>query len=321
MSTLQPIRLIDLPTGKELAITQAGTCALAIGNFEGVHTAHRMLLSAAVRLASQQKDCHSAVFFFDPPSSQMMNPGIKRLSTLQEKLDAFRECGIEYAFLADFASLKDVSAEAFIQKFLYEICHADKIVCGFHFRFGQGGRGNVALLKDTLGEQNVCVIPPCCMPVLNQGITQVISSTAVRHALSHGDVQTANQLLGSSYRISAPILHGKKLGRRLGIPTINQTPPPEKALPSNGVYITRVITQDGQLYGVSNVGVHPTVDDDAERNCETHLLNFNGDIYGQTVTIEFLKQLRPEKKFNSVEELQKTIFGDIQKAKNYLNIK
>jgi len=321
LSVMQPIRLIDLSTGKELAITEAKTCALAIGNFEGVHTAHRMLLSAAARLASQQTDCKSAVFFFDPPSSQIMNAGLKRLSTLQEKLDSFRECGIQYAFLAEFALLKDVSAEAFIQKFLHEVCHADKIVCGFHFRFGQGGRGNVALLKDAMGEENVRVIPPCCMPIHNQGVGQVISSTAIRQSLALGDVRTVHQLLGSPYCINAPVSHGKKLGRRLGIPTINQTPPPEKALPANGVYVTRVTTQKGQLFGVSNVGVHPTVDDYAERNCETHLLNFDGDIYGQAVTIEFLKQLRPEQKFNSVEELQKAILSDIQKAKDYLIIK
>jgi riboflavin kinase/FMN adenylyltransferase len=116
-------------------------------------------------------------------------------------------------------------------------------------------------------------------------------------------------------------LHGKKLGRKIGIPTINQNPPLGKVLPANGVYITRVTIGDEKVFGVSNVGVHPTVDNNAERNCETHLLNFDRDIYGQTVTIEFLEQLRPEQKFNSVEELQKTILNDIQKAKDYLNIK
>jgi riboflavin kinase/FMN adenylyltransferase len=292
-----------------------------MGNFDGVHTAHRMLLVAAIRLSGQKKDYHSAVFLFDPPTSQVLYPGTRQLSTLQEKLSIFRQCGIEYAYLADFSALRDMPADQFIQDVLLQICLADMVVCGFNFRFGQGGRGDVALLKQHLGEQHVCMIPPCCMPVDNQSVRQVISSTAIRNALSCGDVRNATLLLGRPYRFSAPVLHGKKLGRKIGIPTINQNPPLGKVLPANGVYITRVTIGDEKVFGVSNVGVHPTVDNNAERNCETHLLNFDRDIYGQTVTIEFLEQLRPEQKFNSVEELQKTILNDIQKAKDYLNIK
>lgn len=320
MSNLSPIRLIHIPTSTELALDKAVPCVMAMGNFDGVHTAHRMLLSAAVRLAGLQQDCHSALFLFDPPTSQILYPGTRQLSTLQEKLSIFRQCGIEYAYLADFSALRDMSADQFIKDILLQVCLADKVVCGFNFRFGQGGRGNVALLKQHLGEQHVCVIPPCCMPVHCQSIQQIISSTAIRNALSCGDVASTRLLLGRPYSFSAPVLHGKKLGRTMGIPTINQNPPLGKVLPANGVYITRAIVGDTKIFGVSNIGVHPTVDDNADTNCETHLFNFDSDIYGQTVTIEFLEQLRPEQKFNSVEELQKIIHHDIQRAKDYLNI-
>lgn len=292
-----------------------------MGNFDGVHTAHRMLLAAAVRLASQKEHLSSAVFLFDPPTSQLLSPGTKQLSTLQEKLSIFLECGIQYAYLADFSTLRHMPAEQFIQDVLLDICRADQVVCGFNFRFGQGGRGNVEMLWRQLGEQHVCVIPPCCMPVLCQNVKQVISSTAIRNALSCGDVENAHLLLGRPYRFSAPVLHGKELGRKIGIPTINQNPPIGKVLPQNGAYVTRITVGKEQFLGVSNVGVHPTVDEDADKNCETHLINFDGDIYGQTVTVEFLKPLRPEQKFHSVEELQATIRRDIQNAKDYLNIK
>jgi riboflavin kinase/FMN adenylyltransferase len=290
-----------------------------MGNFDGVHTAHRMLLSAAIRLAKQTPDCHSAVFFFDPPSSQVLYPGTELLSTISEKLDAFRQCGIEYAYLADFSSFKSTPADSFVQDILLNICRADAVVCGFNFRFGQGGRGNVELLKQLLGEENVCIIPPCCMPVHNQNTNQVISSSAIRQALSIGDIRATRVLLGFPYAFSAPVLPGKQLGRKMGIPTINQNPPQGKALPANGVYVTQVRIEDACYFGVSNIGVHPTVDSDAARNCETHLLNFEGDLYGHTVTVEFLEQIRPERKFDSVEELRRAILSDIAQAKRFFN--
>lgn len=320
MNTMQSIRLIHLPSGAELSLEQAGNCVVAMGNFDGVHTAHRMLLAAANRLANQRGDCHSAVFFFDPPSSEILYSGTKLLSCRQDKLSAFAQCGVEYAYLADFTSLKNTPADQFIYRILMERCHAVDIVCGFNFRFGQGGRGNIALLEQILGEDHVCVIPPCCMPVHDQDLCQVISSTAIRKALSLGDVVSARRLLGIPYRFSSPVLHGKQLGRQLGIPTINQTPASNKLLPANGVYITRVWIGDTPAIGVSNVGVHPTVDHEAEQNCETHILNFDGDLYGQTVTLEFLEMLRPEKKFESVEQLRQFILGDIEKAKRFVNI-
>ena len=314
------IRLIHLPTGAELPLEQAPSCVIALGNFDGVHTAHRMLLAAAVRLSKQKADCHSAVFFFDPPSSQVLFTGTRLLSTLPEKLAIFAEAGIEYAYLADFLSLRNMPADPFIEEVLLDICHADKVVCGFNFRFGQGGKGNVTLLEQRLGTQNIRTLPPCCMPIPGHRAEHVISSTAVRNALACGDVRAARLLLGRPYRFSAPVLHGKQLGRQLGIPTINQNPPLGKVLPTNGVYITQVTIGNEKVFGISNVGIHPTVDDKAEQNCETHLLNFEGDLYGQTITVEFLEMLRQEQKFDSVEQLQKTILGDIEKAKQYFGI-
>jgi riboflavin kinase/FMN adenylyltransferase len=304
----------------EVPTEKVGDCAIAMGNFDGVHTAHRMLLAAATRLAKQKDNCRSAVFFFDPPSSEILYPGTQLLSSLSDKLDAFRQCGIEYAYLADFASLRNTSADQFVSRVLVETCHAVDVVCGFNFRFGQGGRGGVSVLEHLLGKQHVCIMPPCCMPVRGQNVCQVISSTAIRSALSSGDIPSVRRLLGSAYRFSAPVSYGKQLGRKLGIPTINQTPPENKLLPANGVYVTRVRIGDSYTYGVTNVGTHPTVDVDAKRNCETHLLNFEGDLYGQTVTVEFLQMLRPEYRFDSVERLKKTILEDIKSAKKLLNM-
>jgi riboflavin kinase/FMN adenylyltransferase len=135
------VRLIDLKTGLPVDFPISSNFVLALGNFDGVHLAHRALLTATVKKAASLDACLSAVFCFDPPSSDYLaRSGGEHLSTLQEKLDIFATCGIEYAFLADFPSLRDMTAEQFIQQILRKMCRAKAVVCGFNFRFGQGGK-------------------------------------------------------------------------------------------------------------------------------------------------------------------------------------
>jgi riboflavin kinase/FMN adenylyltransferase len=238
---------------------------------------------------------------------------------LQEKLDIFATCGIEYAFLADFPSLRDMTAEQFIQQILRKMCRAKAVVCGFNFRFGQGGKGDAAMLAETFGELYTEIIAPYSVQLPNQTEATVVSSTQIRTALRQGEVEAARLMLGQPYAITASVVHGKQLGRKLGIPTINQYAPEGKLLPAAGIYITRAKIGERWFGGVSNVGVHPTVDKQAALNCETHLLGFDEDIYDRVVTIEFIRRLRDEKRFDTVEELRNTIASDVQKAKEYFN--
>ena len=314
------IRLIHLQNGTQLEFPVTKRFCLALGNFDGVHLAHRALLNATVKKATSIDSCQSAVFCFEPPSSDYLfrsNGG--HLSTLQEKLSIFAACGIEYAFLADFSSLRDMTAELFIRKILREMCRAEAVVCGFNYRFGEGGKGDATMLKETLGDYYTEVIAPYTIQLPGQQESSIVSSTQIRAALRQGNVDTAQLMLGRPYRFTASVVRGKQLGRTLGIPTINQYAPEGKLLPKEGIYITRALIDNEWIDGVSNVGVHPTVDKQAALNCETHLLGFDKDIYGSVVTIEFLQRLRDEKHFDTVDQLRDAIVDDIQKAIEYFN--
>ncbi len=313
------IRLISL-TGQKNMPPFPHTFSIALGNFDGVHTAHRLLLAAAVRKAADVEHCHSAVFCFEPPSSDYFNtngtPG-RHLSTLDEKLTAFIECGIEYVFLADFPQLKSMEPANFIEDVLKKVCCAKCVICGFNFRFGKEGAGTPALLKQSFGDDNCVMVAPCCMPTDHNSPLTVISSSTIRKSLADGRVETVRRLMGQPYSITAPVVAGKQLGRTIGIPTINQFFPGDKILLRSGIYVTRCLIDGTWVPGVSNVGTRPTVDDGAPINCETHLLNFDRDVYGHVVTVEFLHRLRDEQRFDSIEQLKNTIRGDIERTVKY----
>ena len=311
----QAIRILDLSRDRMLIQALPGATVVALGNFDGVHCAHRALLAAATRRA-KMTDTHSAVFCFDPPSSDYLtNLQRKHLSTIEEKLALFAECGIEYAILASFPAFRQVTPRDFIEQILKAQCHARSVICGFNYRFGQFGAGTTNTLIDHFGADDVSVVPPHCVSI--DGRETVVSSSVTRHLLSIGEVAIACRLLGQPYRFTAAVTRGKQLGQKLGFPTINQTPPQEKILPSPGVYVTRAWIDGEWVGGVSNVGCRPTVERNAVENCETHLLDFNRDLYDQTITIEFLERLRGESRFHSLDELKAAVARDIETARNY----
>jgi len=283
---------------------------LCLGNFDGVHLAHRTLLFRAAGLRDTQYP-HAAcgVFCFHGLSSDHLLPTpLPHLCTKEERLEIFREMGMEFAILADFPTVKDLTAEDFLTELLIDECHCVATVCGFNFRFGKGGLGTPELLRARLGE-NAHVEPSVEVD------DAPVSSTRIRTLLQAGDVELANRLLCRPYGFLAPVVRGKRLGRTIGIPTINQVIPSELLLPRRGVYVTDC-TVDGIRYrGVTNVGVHPTVDASAPVNCESFLLDYSGDAYGKTVRVEFLQYLRPEHRFDSIEELREQIQRDVSRAR------
>ena len=286
---------------------------ICLGNFDGVHTAHRALLSRASEL--QKEVCPTAarcVFcFFEPSWTAFSGDVPLLLSTLKEKLVAFYECGIEYAILCDFAMVKDFSPEQFVKDVLLEGCHCKAAVCGFNYRFGKKGIGTAKTLAALLAKPVYVE-----QEFLMNG--DVVSSTRIRELLKQGNVREAATLLGTPYSITSIVIHGKALGKKLGFPTANQEIPQNKLVPQNGVYLTRCIIDDRQYYGMTNVGVHPTVDKDAQRNCETYLLDATVDAYGKELTVSFLEFLRPEQKFESVEALCAQLNADVSRARELI---
>ena len=304
------IECISLATMQQAAPpTESIVC---LGNFDGVHLAHRKLLRLAKEIQGKKfLTASTAVFCFYSPSFDYI-PGrsIGHLSTLSQKLEYFRQEGIEYAFLTDFPSVQTLSPADFTALIKTE-CRCAAVLCGFNYHFGFHGAGSAQDLSPLMGcpafvQEEVCF----------DGKT--VSSTEIRRLLTEGQVEAANELLLRPFSFTASVVHGKSLGRHLGAPTINQNLPEKMLIPRHGVYVTECEIDGKHFRGVSNIGRHPTVDGDLGVNCETHLLDFDGDLYGKEITVSFLKFIRDEKKFESQEALQLQIAHDILQARAFI---
>lgn len=292
-----------------------------LGNFDGVHRAHDALIRAAAERA-HAAGCPAAVFCFFRPSSDYLPPredhegnAPRHLCSLREKLSLFAAAGADLACLVDFSALRDMPPSDFIT-FLRESCHAQGIACGFNYRYGAGGAGDAASLAAAFSAPED--VPPLILgEQAVDGLT--ISSTRIRTALSDGDPRTAAALLGRPYALESRVLHGKQLGRRLGFPTANQTFPPDRLIPAHGVYATRVHTPEGIFTGVSNIGLRPTVENTPTANCETNILDYDGDLYGQLIRVELWDYLRPEQRFPNTALLRDAVLRDAERARELLS--
>ncbi len=312
MSLSASIRILRLDTMEQTTVPPTFETVLCLGNFDGVHIAHRQLMKKTV-LLKKEKYPHavSGVFCFEEPSTDFLSElPAKHLSTLSQKLRFFREMGIEYAFLADFPSIQNASPQVFLQEILLKACRCRAVVCGFNYRFGQYGAGTPEQLLRQFGDD--AYIQP---PLLKDG--QTVSSTRIRCLLEQGDAEQAAALLGRPYSMTAEVIHGKALGRTMGIPTVNQELPEKMLVPLHGVYITSCLIDGKRYESITDLGNHPTVDNRATVNMETFLLDFSGDLYAKRVEVCFLKYLRPELRFADTAALTAQINRDIATAKAY----
>lgn len=286
----------------------------ALGCFDGVHIGHASIISKAREIANLNSAACAVWSFAEPPKNYFGNEETPLLTTHGEKQKIMRRLGVDVFVSIPFdKSIASMSAESFFHSVLLGSMNAQHIVCGFNYRFGKGGAGDCTLLAELCKKNGIglSVIPPISI----NGTT--VSSTEIRNALYTGDTNTAKIYLGRPFSLRAKIISGQHLGRTLGFPTVNQSFPERKLVPKNGVYVSRVTFGNRARYGITNIGVRPTVD--GKTLCaETNLFDFDGDLYGKTVTVEFLEFLRPEQKFASVEELSAQIRSDMSKAKEYI---
>ena len=285
---------------------------ICLGNFDGVHRAHQALIHKAL---SVRRECfpHAAVAvlcFREPSTDILKSTPPKHLCSFEQKLAFFRDAGAEYVILADFAQIRTLSPKQFVDDVLTDACGCVAAICGFNYHFGYMGAGDAATLTALFGGQTVVQDE-----IRLDGMT--VSSTNIRAMIASGEVKHAAALLGRPYALRARIVHGKGLGHKIGVPTVNQFFPDSMVPPRTGVYITDC-SIDGKTYrGISNVGVHPTVDMGAALNCETHLLDCNEDLYDKIATIHFLERLRDEQKFDSIDALTRQIALDASVARAY----
>lgn len=320
MSIKSLFTLIDLKSGKKAGDKDIPSAlAIAIGNFDGVHLGHKRLISAAVQMAegfrSNGENVRSGVFCFSaPPADHLMSAPPRHICTLERKLEIAGELGARYALVGDFAALRNMNETEFID-FLKNECKCRAIVCGFNFKFGKGGKGNPETLKSNFGESALVIDAV----TTENGVP--ISSSRIRELLINGDVEKANSLLGHAFSLDGEVLHGKELGRRLGMPTLNQNFSEKALIPKTGIYVSASIIDGKRHPAVTNIGTRPTVEQNGRINAETHLIDYEGELYGKKIRTELLHRLRDEKKFSSEEELRAAVALDVSSAKEYFKKK
>lgn len=290
--------------------------AITLGKFDGLHRGHRLLLNQV--LQKRKEGYAAAMFTFDRPPSKLLNGRTSGTILTNEERRALAE-KVQIDVLVQCPFTREVACmepEDFVKSILIGKMNAGFIVVGDDFHFGHERRGNIVLLAE-LSEKygyEFIVVPK------EQYQGRDISSSYIRETLRAGDVELAQKLLGYPYFITGEVVKGKQFGRTIGIPTANQIPDEGKLLPPNGVYASKVLFENRHYYGMTNIGVRPTVDNTNQKNVETYLLDYEGDLYGKDITVQLLHYERPECKFSSVEELKEQLYSDITTTRKLLEI-
>ncbi|MGA7954258.1 MAG: bifunctional riboflavin kinase/FAD synthetase [Gloeobacterales cyanobacterium] len=288
-------------------------CAVALGNFDGVHLGHRAVLRAS--LEAKSRGLIPTVITFDPhPRAYFGGQTGFLLSSLQEKKQILKDLGFLQILVLPFGpALAQMTAETFVLDFLIGHLKTRQVSVGWNFRFGKGRTGDADFLERILLPLGVEV--SVCPPFL-LGEEQV-SSSAIRNALAEGDLVKAQTFLGRNYTLCGKVIHGEARGRKIGFPTANIQIEPMRFIPRYGVYLTKVTWKGQQEIGLTNIGVRPTFNGSAP-SIEVHLLSWSGDLYDQELTLEFTDFIRPELQFNSVDELVAQIHRDRDTAVNLI---
>lgn len=282
--------------------------SLALGYFDGVHKGHQRVIKTAVDYARQNGNKSAVITFQDHPCCFFYGVCPKYILTRDDRLKHLEALGVDYVYILDFnAKLCLLSAEDYLKNVLIDNFSPKSISTGFNHYFGAKKSGGVDLLTEnqTKFGYKYFEVPP------QKSFNDTISSTEIRKLLSDGNIQNANEMLGYNFSLSGEVIEGQKLGRKIGFRTANIMYPPELIDLPFGVYSVLVNHNDKVYKGITNFGVRPTVSDDCQCTLETHLLDFDKDIYGDEISVEFLKMIRPEKKFNSVHDLKEQIAKDI----------
>lgn len=294
-----------------------GPCAVSLGKFDGFHRGHQKLLGSV--LARKEQGLSAVLFTFATNPTRMLS-GLsgQNIMTNEERRLLLERAGVDHLLECPFVpEISLMEPERFVREVLVGQLKAAFVAAGEDFRFGHQRKGDARMLE-RMGRS-------CGFQVeiveKEKSHNRDISSTYVREALHEGNIPLANNLLGYRYFVGGEVVHGRQIGRTLGLPTINFLPAPEKLLPPNGVYLTRT-TVDGEVYyGITNIGYKPTVGAEARKGVETYLFDYNGDLYGQYLNVEFLEYERPEQKFRSLEELKARILSDVHWGKSKIYVK
>ncbi|MFB3886809.1 MAG: bifunctional riboflavin kinase/FAD synthetase [Thermodesulfobacteriota bacterium] len=291
---------------------------VTLGNFDGVHLGHQRIFE---KLKEEARKVHgeAVVITFEPHPLKVLSPGtfLPLLTPFQRKMTLIDKSGIDQVLCIEFSlTFAGMSPLEFVRDILVEKVHATKVLVGYNYRFGKGKSGDVNTLRDICGRFNISVKVMEAMTVDHT----VVSSSKIRELISTGEVEKASKLLGRDYPVIGRVIKGAKRGHTLGFPTANLEIT-EELYPKRGVYAVEVVWRGQSLKGLANVGLNPTFTPEltAQRDnfsLEVHLLNFNEDIYGETIQINFKRRIRDEIRFDSSSRLIDQIEKDIQWARD-----
>lgn len=281
---------------------------VTIGTFDGVHLGHQKII-AQITSAAQEKDCDSLVLTFFPHPRMVLQEGteMKQLNTIDEKTALLEQLGVDHLVIHPFDKVfSRMTAEEFVKEVLVDTFRLKKIIIGYDHRFG---RNRTADINDLIafGDTYGFEVAQISAEELND---VSISSTKIRTALNEGNIELANNYLGYPYSISGKVVKGQQLGRTIGYPTANILVKEDyKLIPQNGVYVVQSVLNGKTVFGMMNIGNRPTVNGTSQ-TIEVHFLDFDQDLYDQTIPVSILKRLRNEQKFPSLDALKTQLLSD-----------
>ena len=287
---------------------------LTLGVFDGLHLGHQLIISRVVERA-RAVGAVPTVLTFDPHPRPVLHPesAPPLLQTFDQKVEAFGVLGVEQTIVVRFTrEFAGVRAEDFLRDVVHERLQAREVYLGRGFAFGRAREGDINLLRRVSGELGFAAFE--VPEVRLRG--QRISSSRIRELLAAGRVNLARRMLGRPYGVEGRVVHGQERGRTLGFPTANLRPD-NRVIPRSGVYVTATLVEGAWRRSVTNVGVRPTFEKEAEPSVETFVMDWGGDLYGDVVRVRFLRRLRDERRFPGIEELKRQIDADAARARNY----
>lgn len=300
---------------KDIHQIQWNKTSVTLGKFDGVHLGHRMLMDKV--LAAKKDGCIPTVFTFDKfPSQVLRHETMTSILVEDEKEQLLEELGIERYVLFPFhEKTASMEPEEFVEEILVKTMQVKELFVGTDFRFGKERKGDVTLLNKLAKQYDFAF--EAVEKRMYEGAE--VSSTRIRDCIVHGQMEDAAAMLGMPYQVSGEIIHGKNLGHKIGVPTINQAVPDGKILPRLGVYCAKVMVDGKEYQGIANVGSKPTVQNEPVYGVETHLFDCSEDLYGKQAKTELLSFVRPEQKFGSVEELRRQLELDKSEGRQYFS--
>lgn len=294
-------------------LTYINKSSLALGYFDGIHLGHKVVLKNAINIAKEYNTHSTAILFKEHPLIFLSQNKVEQILTLNERLEMLEKIGIDNAVLLDFEKISNITAEDYIEEVLVKYFTPIAITTGFNHFFGYKKSGNTDLLRKKSKEFNYKYfeVPPF---VVNENI---VSCSVIRNKLSLGDFYEANKLLGYRYFIRGNVIEGDKLATKLGFPSANIIYPENKIKIPHGVYYVIVDVKGKKYNGILNHGFAPTVENESHLKTEIHIIDFDENIYGEKIKVEFVTKIRNQMKFENIEKLKAQLNRDKAFAQMY----